>query len=204
MILATQKILEIGRKFFLRLEISFTNEFLNVLFSSSMRFHQTIVFVFFLLMGCSANYRAPLPPLSSKTSVEHLFQDLQPKPTLIHFWAGWCKSCVHELPSFQEFSKFANANGVQTIGIIFDEEQSVPAHIIREKDIRFPNFLDPSSAIRNHFDITGVPTTILVKPSGSLVFFRDPESRIRLDRLEGSQPWHSRVMQDMLLESLKQ
>ncbi len=72
------------------------------------------------------------------------------KPTIINFWATFCKPCIEELPYFQEAAKRYNSAGVQLILVSLDLPQAYPKKIsafaIRNK-IKAPiAFLDETNA----------------------------------------------------------
>ena len=72
------------------------------------------------------------------------------KPTIINFWATFCKPCIEELPYFQETAKKYDSAGVQLILVSLDLPQAYPKKIsafaIRNK-IKAPiAFLDETNA----------------------------------------------------------
>jgi len=72
------------------------------------------------------------------------------KPTIINFWATFCKPCIEELPYFQETAKRYNSAGVQLILVSLDLPQAYPKKIsafaIKNK-IKAPiAFLDETNA----------------------------------------------------------
>ena len=71
-------------------------------------------------------------------------------PTIINFWATFCKPCIEELPYFQETAKRYNSAGVQLILVSLDLPQAYPKKIsafaIKNK-IKAPiAFLDETNA----------------------------------------------------------
>lgn len=51
------------------------------------------------------------------------------KPTIINFWATFCKPCLEELPYFQETVKRYDKAGVQLILVSLDMHQAYPKKI---------------------------------------------------------------------------
>jgi len=51
------------------------------------------------------------------------------KPTILNFWATFCKPCIEELPYFQEMVKKYNSAGVQLILVSLDLPQAYPKKI---------------------------------------------------------------------------
>lgn len=51
------------------------------------------------------------------------------QPTVINFWATFCKPCVKEIPYFQEVVKKYKAEGVQFILVSLDLKEAYPGKI---------------------------------------------------------------------------
>ena len=51
------------------------------------------------------------------------------QPTIINFWATFCKPCVKEIPYFQELVKKYKAKGVQLILVSLDLKEAYPNKI---------------------------------------------------------------------------
>ena len=72
------------------------------------------------------------------------------KPTIINFWATFCKPCIEELPYFQETAKRYNSAGVQLILVSLDLPQAYPKKIsafAAKNKIKAPIvFLDETNA----------------------------------------------------------
>jgi thiol-disulfide isomerase/thioredoxin len=71
-------------------------------------------------------------------------------PTIINFWATFCKPCIEEMPYFQELSKKYAANGVKLILVSLDMAEAYPQKInsfIKKFKITAPVvFLDETNA----------------------------------------------------------
>ncbi len=72
------------------------------------------------------------------------------KPTIINFWATFCKPCMEELPYFQETAKKYDSAGVQLILVSLDLPQAYPKKIsafAAKNKIKAPiAFLDETNA----------------------------------------------------------
>jgi len=72
------------------------------------------------------------------------------KPTIINFWATFCKPCIEELPYFQETAKKYDSAGVQLILVSLDLPQGYPKKIsafAAKNKIKAPIvFLDETNA----------------------------------------------------------
>ena len=80
--------------------------------------------------------------------------------TVINFWASWCKPCIEEETSLEEFSK--RYNNVNFILLSFDSLDA-QIKIIKEKKWTLPAyFCSDTNVISNPFIL---PTTIFIKDS---------------------------------------
>jgi thiol-disulfide isomerase/thioredoxin len=71
-------------------------------------------------------------------------------PTIINFWATFCKPCIEEMPYFQELSKKYEASGVKLLLVSLDMADAYPTKIntfIKKYKITAPVvFLDETNA----------------------------------------------------------
>lgn len=98
------------------------------------------------------------------------FSALKGKWVLINYWAGWCPSCVDEIPEFNRFYQSHQNDPIALYAVNFDAlplfEQK---NLIRRFNINYPNLLkDPANELHLG-DITGVPVTFIFNPDGQLV-----------------------------------
>jgi thiol-disulfide isomerase/thioredoxin len=87
-----------------------------------------------------------------KWKIENLEEKIKniEAPTIINFWATFCKPCIEEMPYFQELSKKYEANGVNLILVSLDMADAYPEKIntfIKKYKISAPVvFLDETNA----------------------------------------------------------
>ena len=98
------------------------------------------------------------------------FSSLKGKWVLINYWAGWCKTCVAEIPEFNRFYRKHQRDQVALFAVNYDalpsQEQS---HLIQKLNIQYPSLRsDPAFAL-GLGDIVGVPVTFVFNPQGELV-----------------------------------
>lgn len=97
------------------------------------------------------------------------FASLKGKWVLINYWAGWCKTCVEEIP---ELNRFYRKHGQDSVlfavnydALPLDKQQ----RLVRQLNIQYPSLRsDPAFAL-GLGDITGVPVTFVFNPKGELV-----------------------------------
>ncbi|KTD42372.1 TlpA disulfide reductase family protein [Legionella quateirensis] len=98
------------------------------------------------------------------------FSALKGKWVFINYWAGWCQTCLDEIPEFNRFYQQHKNDPVALYAVNFDAlplfEQR---NLIRRFNINYPSLLnDPATDLRLG-DITGVPVTFIFNPKGQLV-----------------------------------
>ncbi|CAM4459001.1 MAG: Thiol-disulfide oxidoreductase ResA [Legionella sp.] len=97
------------------------------------------------------------------------FASLKGKWVLINFWAGWCKTCVEEIPELNRFYR-KHEHDSALFAVNYDALPLDKQHrLIRQLNILYPSLRsDPSFAL-GLGDITGVPVTFVFNPKGELV-----------------------------------
>lgn len=72
------------------------------------------------------------------------------KPTVINFWATFCKPCIEEMPHFQEMAKKYKDKGVEVIFVNLDAKELYPqklrAFLTKRKLTGNISFLDETNA----------------------------------------------------------
>lgn len=98
------------------------------------------------------------------------FSSLKGKWVFINYWAGWCQTCVDEIPEFNRFYLSHKKDPVALYAVNFDSLPSFEQNsLIKQLNITYPNLLsDPADELKLG-DITGVPVTFIFNPKGQLV-----------------------------------
>ncbi|MFJ1268700.1 TlpA disulfide reductase family protein [Legionella lytica] len=97
------------------------------------------------------------------------FSSLKGKWVLINYWAGWCKTCVEEIPELNRFYRKHERDSV-LFAVNYDALPLDKQHrLVRKLNIQYPSLRsDPAFAL-GLGDITGVPVTFVFNPKGELV-----------------------------------
>lgn len=98
------------------------------------------------------------------------FSSLKGKWVLINYWAGWCKTCVAEIPEFNRFYRKHQQDPIALFAVNYDALPSPQQHnLIQKLNIQYPSLgADPAFAL-GLGDIVGVPVTFIFNPQGELV-----------------------------------
>lgn len=95
--------------------------------------------------------------------------ELKGKWVLINYWAGWCGTCVEEIPELNKFyQKYAN-----TVALLAVNYDALPLkkqkNLIKKLNILYPSLASDPAAALGLGDIAGVPVTFVINPQGELI-----------------------------------
>ncbi|WP_031566795.1 TlpA disulfide reductase family protein [Legionella wadsworthii] len=98
------------------------------------------------------------------------FASLKGKWVLINYWAGWCKTCIDEIPELNRFYQKHEKDSVVLFGVNYDGlSVNQQKKLIQRFNILYPSLAtDPAFAL-GLGDIIGVPVTFVINPKGELV-----------------------------------
>jgi len=104
------------------------------------------------------------------------------KYLVVNFWATWCPPCLKEIPDFVEFYS-AHSDKVEILGM--DYERANKEKVAEFTDtfmVNYPIILETASnqpAFKKFGEISGMPTTFVYAPDGSLVNYFIGEINIK-------------------------
>src|SRR6266567_1418863 len=104
----------------------------------------------------------------SSASTLHLAQ-LKGAPLVINFWASWCDPCKEEAPLLQQTWQQVQPQGVQFLGIDYEDAQSNARAFLHHYGITYPNVTDSSGSVAILYGVAGVPETYFVNRHGVIV-----------------------------------
>jgi len=120
---------------------------------------------------------APLPhfevPLLGEPGGTLTSNDLRGKVYLVDPWATWCEPCVDEIPNMQKAYELYRSAGFEILSISFDDSPEAVAKFRKQKyPMPWQNGFAKdgfSGAVAKDFDLTGLPSPILVDRSGTII-----------------------------------
>jgi peroxiredoxin len=128
-----------------------------------------------LLLFASPTYRQGAPTIIGEEARDFSFtlegrpaklSDLRGKVVVLNFWATWCPPCVEEMPSLNRLHQKISAQGGMVLGISVDDNAQAYENFLREHQIAFPTYRDPSKEISSSYGTFMYPETYIIDPRG--------------------------------------
>jgi peroxiredoxin len=89
---------------------------------------------------------------------------------MINFWATWCGPCRVEMPHLSRlYDKYRDA-GFTVLAVNIDEEPRKAAALAKQLGMRFPVLLDTDKKVSRLYDLSTMPSTVLVDRDGRVRF----------------------------------
>ena len=95
------------------------------------------------------------------------------KPTIVSFWATWCKPCINELNSLAErYEELQEELGVTLVAVSIDDSRTSPkvGPFVAGQGWDYTVALDPNSDLRRAMGVNNVPHTFLLNGAGEIVW----------------------------------
>jgi thiol-disulfide isomerase/thioredoxin len=92
-------------------------------------------------------------------------------PTIVSFWALWCKPCIQELAALaDEYADLQAETGVRLVAISIDDARNAPKvkSFVNGKGWEFEVFLDQNSDFKRAMNVNNVPHTFVLDRSGKV------------------------------------
>ena len=115
----------------------------------------------------------PAPEFSIATLAGDTYTSamLKGQPTLLAFWAPWCKVCQKELPLLAEFAQHEKPAQLRIVSIGFADSRGNVEEFVKARHAAFvfPTAFDDGNQMARSYRINATPTFVLVNDQGSVV-----------------------------------
>lgn len=147
-----------------------------------------VIGAWFLLRSSGPMVGEPAPDfaLQDLSGETVTLSDLRGETVVVNFWATWCGPCRSEIPELSEFQR--EHPEVRLLGVSVDENLGTPALAAtsRRLGIDYTVLHDPRAVVASPYQISTLPTTIVIGPDGQVTdTVVGTVSKRRLERLTG-------------------
>ena len=111
---------------------------------------------------------APAFQLHSSASTDVSLSDLKGQVVLINFWASWCGPCRQEMPVLEQLYKKYKSAGFTLIGVNVEPKSADAEGFLKSTPVSFPVLFDPESKVSRLYEVTGMPSTVIVDRAGKV------------------------------------
>lgn len=122
-----------------------------------MRFIRVCLLMLLCLVGASA--AAGEPDIAELSS-------LRGKVVYLDFWASWCAPCRQSFPWMNELQKQYADRGFVVLAVNLDHERLDADRFLRKLAPTFQIRYDPAGDWARHFEVHGMPTSVLLDRTG--------------------------------------
>ena len=89
---------------------------------------------------------------------------------MINFWASWCGPCRQEMPLLEDIYKKYNKLGFTLIGVNVEPDSKAADDWLKQTPVSFPVGYDKDSKVSRLYDVSGMPSTVIIDRKGNLRF----------------------------------
>ena len=87
---------------------------------------------------------------------------------MINFWATWCGPCRQEMPQLSKLYDKYRASGFVLMGVNVDDDVRNATDVAAKLAVSFPVLLDTDKKVSKLYDLTTMPSTVLVDRDGKV------------------------------------
>lgn len=95
------------------------------------------------------------------------------KPTIISFWATWCKPCIKELKNVNSLlEEWEEDYGVELVAVSVDDSRNMVKvkPMVNGLGWDFDVLLDPNGDLQRAMNVANPPATFLIDANGNIVY----------------------------------
>lgn len=94
-------------------------------------------------------------------------------PTVISFWATWCKPCIKELTAFMDYAiDLEEEVGAKVLAVSIDDSRNSArvAPMVQGQGWEYTVLLDENQDLKRNLGIVNVPFTLVLNKEGEVVW----------------------------------
>lgn len=138
--------------------------------------------------GEAAEEGRPAPDFVLQTSDGRSYRlsELRGHPVVLNFWATWCGPCKQEMPAFEQEARARTSDGLIVLAINVQEPADRVDPYVEKLGLTFPVLLDRAGNVSARYHVRALPTTVFIRPDGTVDSIRPGaySRRLLADRLD--------------------
>jgi peroxiredoxin len=87
---------------------------------------------------------------------------------MVNFWATWCGPCRQEMPQLDRLYQKYRASGFVLLGVNVDDDARKAGEVAAKLGVTFPVLLDTDKAVSKLYDLSTMPSTVLIDRDGKV------------------------------------
>ena len=132
----------------------------------------------FALLFASLSIQAQVLPSTTLKTLEGKQIDIKDAistegPTVISFWATWCKPCIKELTAFTDYAMdLEDEFGAKVLAVSIDDTRNSArvAPLVQGQGWDYTVLLDENQDLKRNLGIVNVPFTLVLNSAGEIVW----------------------------------
>ena len=117
------------------------------------------------LSGKAANFT-----LKSRSGKNIKLSELRGEVVMLNFWASWCGPCRKEMPLLEKIHKKYKKLGFTLLGVNVEQDTRAAKRYLKDVKVSFPVLFDPANKTSKLYNLSAMPTTILIDRNGNKRF----------------------------------
>jgi peroxiredoxin len=93
-------------------------------------------------------------------------QEQRGQVVMVNFWATWCTPCRVEMPHLNRLYEKYRSSGFVLLGVNVDDNSAAGTTAAANWGIRFPVLLDADKRVSRLYDLSSMPSTVLIDRDG--------------------------------------
>lgn len=89
---------------------------------------------------------------------------------MLNFWAHWCGPCRQEMPHLEKLYQRYGKAGFKLLAINVDKNTEDANRFLKDIETSFPILYDPKGTTSETYNVSAMPTTILIDRNGKTRF----------------------------------
>ncbi len=109
----------------------------------------------------------PRTPFVDEAGAAASLSDFRGGAVLVNFWATWCAPCIREMPALDRLQAALGGDRFTVLLVSIDRDGAKVAPFLERLGLtRLRTHLDPKRKLAQAMAVVGLPTSILIDPTG--------------------------------------